>query len=193
MHRAAKTAVKAGVLGEDLGQRSVDQEVDGHVLRRFALAFVEFGYRLVGDTAEKAFHHGDELGFAEFVDRREALGENLAVAAVRPENEVLGRQQVSLSDRGGFLPHRQVRRAGIVVLDAVVGVGRLDRVQHRFELADEAHVAVDAQEVVLAVVRLFFLDRALVLVDRDFAELDVAGAPHFLRADVQLLGHFGCL
>jgi hypothetical protein len=81
--------VEAGVLGKDFSQRAVEQEVDGQFLDRLALALVELLDDLVGIAAEELLHHRGEFGVRQLVDRRETLGEDFAVAAVRAEDEVV--------------------------------------------------------------------------------------------------------
>ncbi len=88
-----------------------------------------------------------QLVLAQLGDGGEALGEDLAVAAVRAEDVVLGAQEIGLADGGRFLADRQVRRAPVVVLDALVVAFLLDAVEHGLELADDRHVAVDAHQV----------------------------------------------
>ena len=193
VHRAAKSLVEAGFLGEDFSQRAVKQEVDRGVLDRLALAFVELLDDFVGGATEELFHDLGQFGIRQLVDRREALGQDFTVAAVRTEDEVVDRQEIGLTNRRGFLPHRQVRRTRVVVFDAVVGIGRLDRVQHRLEFADIAHVAIDAQEVILRELLLLLFNRLLVLVNRNLVEFDVAGLTHLGRINMQMLGHFGYL
>ena len=102
-------------------------------------------------------------------DGREALGEDFAVAAVAAVDVVVHAQQVGLADGGGLLADRQVRRAAMVVLDALVVAAQLDLVEHVLKGADDLHVALDAQEVVLGEVLggELVLDGLVVLVDRD--------------------------
>ena len=52
-------------------------------------------------------------------DGGQALGQDLAVAAVGAEDVVVDRQDEGLTDRGGFLADRQVGRAAVVVFDAL--------------------------------------------------------------------------
>ena len=80
-------------------------------------------------------------------DRRKALGQDLAVAAVRAEDVVVGRQRERHADRRRLLPDREVRRSGVVVRDALVRALGLDLVEDRLELPDGAHVLPDVQEI----------------------------------------------
>ena len=65
VHRAAEALVEAGFLGEDLGQRAVDQEVDRQVLDASCPCRLELGDRAIGVAAEEFFHHCDEFGFGQ--------------------------------------------------------------------------------------------------------------------------------
>ncbi len=56
MHRAAEAFVEAGFLGENFRQGTVDQEVDGQVADRFALALVGLFDDLPGCAAEEILH-----------------------------------------------------------------------------------------------------------------------------------------
>ena len=80
---------------------------------------------LLGDAqglaAEEALHDRDELLLRKLARGREALGEDLAVAAVRAEDEVLRLEARALAHRRGLLADGQVGRALVVVLDAVPG------------------------------------------------------------------------
>ena len=193
MHRTTQALVETGLLGEDLRQGAVDEEIDRQLAHRLALAGIGLFNDLPGRAIEEALHDRQQIRLAHLVDRGQALGQDLAVASVRTEDEVLVGQVVGLADRGGFLAHREVRRAGVVVLEAVVGIGGLDRVQHRLELADDPHVAVDPQKVGLGEMVLLFGRFLLVDVDRDVLERDLAGGADFFGFDEQLLGHGGGL
>ena len=75
------------------------------------------------------------------------------MAAVGAKDEVVGRQVVGLPHGRRFLADGEVRRARVVVLDALVDAFLLDAVQHGLELADHDHVPVDAHQVGRAVGR----------------------------------------
>ena len=100
------------------------------------------------------------------------------MAAVAAVDVVVDVEQVRLTDGGGLLADGEVRRAAVVVLDALVVAAELHLVEHRLERADEHHVALDAQQVIRSKVANGQLpaDRLGVLVDRDRQELDVAFA-----------------
>jgi len=64
------------------------------------------------------------------------------MAAVRTEDKVVGRQMVCLSYRRRLLANRQMRRALVIVLDALVRPLLLNAVQHRLELTNVDHVPI---------------------------------------------------
>ena len=66
----------------------------------------------------------------------------------RAVDVVVDAEQVGLADGRGFLADRQVGRAAVVVLDALVVAAELDLVEHVLEGADDLHVALDADQVV---------------------------------------------
>ena len=107
------------------------------------------------------------------------------------ENEVVDVEHIGHADGCGFLTGRQVGGARVVVLDAVVSSGRLDELQHRLELADHDHVAVDPLQVVLGEMLglELVLDRLVVLVDGNRRERDLARFPHLRRIDILRLRH----
>ena len=86
-------------------------------------------------------------------DGREALGQNLAVAAVGTEDEVVGRQVVGLPHGRCLLADGEMRGAAMVILDPLIRTFLLDAVQHVLELADHDHVPVHAHQVGRAVGR----------------------------------------
>ena len=97
------------------------------------------------------------------------------MGAVAAEDEVVGIQAVSHADGSGLLSGGQVGGTGVVVGDAVVAARGLDEIEHRLELADGEHVAVDMEEVFLGEVAFLelVLDRLLILHHRNFRELDL--------------------
>ena len=102
--------------GEDLGEGAEEDEVLGQILRVLEVDLLSVGEGL---AAEEALHDALELALVHLVHGRVALGEDLAVGAVRAENEVIGRQHVALADVGGLLADTQVGGAGVVVLDGL--------------------------------------------------------------------------
>ena len=134
---------------------------------------------LLNDTehrsAEKFLHYVVQLAVLELVYRRQTLCKNLAVAAVRAEGQVVYIERVSLTDGGSLLTDGEVSGSGVVVCNAVVFTLGLYLVEHRLELADDAHIAVDAEEIVLFIELLFLCERLFVLAYRDVLEVDIAG------------------
>ena len=145
MHGAAQALVEAGGAGEDLGQRAVEHVVDGQLLDAAAVG------ELLDDAQRRAVHvalhdRGQRV-VAQLLDGREALGQDLAVAAMRAEDEVVGRQVVGLSDHRRLLADGEMGRATMVVFDALVDALFLDAVEHGLELANDDHVAIDAAQI----------------------------------------------
>ena len=102
---------------EDLGQRAVDQEVDGQILDRPVVLLLDDRQAF---AAHEVLHDVHQGVVVELADGRHALGQDLAVRAVRAEDVVVDVQQEGLPHRGGLLADRQVRRPLVVVLDALV-------------------------------------------------------------------------
>lgn len=69
------------------------------------------------------------------------------MAAVRTEDEVVLIKIICLTDGRRLLTDGQVSRSRIVVLQTAVVVLRLDRHQHFFELANQAHAKDDIDEI----------------------------------------------
>ena len=172
VHRAAQAHVEAVLAREYLGHRAVEQEILRQLLDR---ALAAPGHHAQRRLARLLAHRGHKLVVVQLAYRAHALGEYLAVAAVRAEYEVVHVQVERLTDRAGLLAHRQVRRAGMVVRHAVVRALYLDRVYHALELAYEQHVVVYADELVAGVVAQLVLDGLLVLVDLYVGECDLTG------------------
>ena len=118
-----------------------------------------------------------------------ALGEDLAVAAVRAEDEVVDAELDGLADGRGLLAHRQVGRAHVVVLDALPAAGDLDGVEHGLELADRDHVVEHRDEAVGAMALLLGSEVHRVLVDRDLGNRHEPAGADRSRVDGKGLGH----
>ena len=65
-------------------------------------------------------HDLHQLRVAQLADGGEALGEDLAVAAMRSEDVIVRRQRKRHADCRGFLPDRKVCGSGVSVGDAFV-------------------------------------------------------------------------
>ena len=145
----------------------------------------------LGQTFDHAQRRAVQVGLhdlhqgvvAQLGDGREALGQDLAVAAVRAEDEIVGRQVEGHADRRRFLADREVGRAAVVVLDAFVDAFLLDAVEHGLELADGDHVAVDAHQVVRAILLGLGLRVGHVGVDRNLGRAQHAGLASFGGVD----------
>ena len=174
VHRAAETAVKAGSSCKYLCKRTVEQEVNRKLLDVAACVHV-----LLNDvqhrSAEKFLHYVVQLAVLELVYRGQTLGKYLAVAAVRAECQVVYIKRVSLTDGRSLLSDGEVSGTGVVVCNAVVLALGLDLVEHRLELADDAHIAVDAEKIVLFIELFLLCKRLFVLAYRNILEVDITG------------------
>ena len=87
------------------------------------------------------------------------------MGAVAAEDEVDGGEVPGHAHGSGLLAGGKVGGARVVVGDTVVAARRLHQVEHRLELADVAHVAIDTEQVFLGEVAFLklFLDGLLVL------------------------------
>ena len=104
------------------------------------------------------------------MNRGEALGKNLAVAAVGTEELVVDIQVVALTDGGRFLPDGEMGRALVVVLDPLIGSHSLDFIEHGLELADEGHITVDGLQSLLTIFLLLLRKIPGIGVDRNIRE-----------------------
>ena len=190
MHRAAQAAVEAGLAGEDLGEGTEEDEVLGEVLRVLVVDLLGVGQGL---ATEEALHDALKARLVHLVHGRVALGEDLAVGAVRAEDEVIGRQHVALADVGALLADAEVGGAAVVVLDALPGTGLLDGVEHRLEGAHDDHVVEHLDHALFAVAGDLGVTVEGVLVDGDLGELHVPGATHLIGVDDERLSHFSTL
>ena len=121
----------------------------------------------------------------------EALGQDLAVAPVAAEDVVLHAEEERLAHGRSLLADGKVRGPLMDVRDVAVLAQALDLVQHRLELADETHVAVDPDRVVFRQrpCRQLVGEAAAVLVDGDGAEGDRFLLPDLVGGDDELLDH----
>ena len=140
-----KPAVQTRKAAENLRQRAKEEIVDGQVFD--AGTWRELLHRAQRVAVEVALHDPHELGLAQLRDGGQALGQDLAVAAMGAEDEVIGSQVIGHAHRRRLLADGEVGRPLVLVGNALVDTLVLDPVQHGFEFADEDHVAVDAHQV----------------------------------------------
>ena len=189
VHGAAHAVMEAVFTGKDLGNGAVEQEANGKFLDIAGIGKLLDSCE--GLAAEEAFHGLHQFFVRKLVDAAESLGEDLGMASVGTEGDVVLRQKVRFADAGSFLTEGQVRGAGIGRLDAViVGLG-LDEGEHVLELTADGHVAVDADQVFLGVVALFelLLDGLVILADRNVFKMNIAGFADFYGIDIQRFRH----
>jgi len=111
------------------------------------------------------------------------------VAAVRTIDMVVDTEQERLPDGGSFLSDRQVGRSAVIVLDTLIVTAELHFVEHVLEVADDHHVALNADQIILGEAGHFLFDGLLVLVDRNGFELDKRRFANLVRDDHLPLRH----
>ena len=151
--------------------------------------------RLQQRAALVLFHDRLERRRFQPGDRRQPLGDELAVAPVAAEDMVVRLERQRRADRRAFLADREMGRPLVDELDPGIGALRLEGAEHGLELADHHHVAEHAQQRCVAVALPFFRQRRRIGMNRDFGELQPGGLAHQQRIDKELFGHrrFRCL
>ena len=187
VHGAAEPAVQAGGTREDFRQHAVEDEVTRQFPHRIPL---RRGFDDAQHGAFKiGFHDALQLRFRQRTDRARALGEDLAVAAVRPEDQILRRQRQTQAHHRRFLADRQVGGARMLIFDAAERALRLDVAEHALEGADRHHVGVDlAQRFGPPAFPLRHRVRA-VLIQRNRRGFQPPRPPHLLRRHHHRLRH----
>ncbi len=186
VHRAAEAAGEAGLAREYFSQGAVEDEGGDElrvVLVRNLLGYPE------GLAAPESLHGPLHRVGRQLARGGEALGQDLAVAAVRAEDEVVRLEAGALADRGGLLAGGKVGGAAMVVLDAVPGALGLDLVQHGLELAHSDHVGPYRHEPVGAEARQLGLVVGLVLIDGYARYLELTRLARAGRVYDHRLGH----
>ena len=128
VHRAAHAPVEAGVAGEDLRQRAVDEDsrwpgpawCPWRPSRRRADSRRRSSSRMIFISAASS-----SLWMAD-----RPLARISPWLAMRAVDVVVDVQQIGLADGGGFLADRKVRRAAVVVFDVLEVPLLLDRIEH---------------------------------------------------------------
>jgi hypothetical protein len=158
--RFAREDLAVGAVDEEsacqAGDRAVESRLDGS----------EYG------AVPIPFHDRKQPIVVELPDRREGLREDLAVAAVRAEDEVVGTERKSHSDGGRLLSDREVGRPGVRVGRATVDALRLDLAENGLEFPDRAHVLPDGEELGGRIGGHILVDRPVVRVYRNRREGD---------------------
>ena len=93
-------------------------------------------------AAHERLHNRHQFVVVGVMNRGKTFGEDFAVAAVRAEKQIVRRQRRALSDRRRFLPHREMRRAFVVIFNALVRALHFNRVEHGFEFTNQQHVNI---------------------------------------------------
>ena len=188
MHAAAHAAVEAAGAHEDFRQQSEQQEVFGAGRRRGAFEVGVDGAkqarRLWCASMMAATRSGGRLR-----DRRQALGDELAVAAMAAKDLVFGLERQRLADRGALLAEREMRGAFVGVGDVGIGAFGLERGEHRLELAHDQHVAQHLAQRRIAAGGALVGEGGGVGAQGDFGEGQAAGPAQGHRIDGERFGH----
>ncbi len=126
VHPAAPAAAVALLLAEQLGDRAVDVLLERRLDQRVAIL-----RRRAGPGAKRVVVH--------LVDGREALGDRVAVAAVRARDPVGGAHRERRPDGHRLLADGDVGRAPVVVAGQRLVATRAEPHDHLLELADREH------------------------------------------------------
>ena len=182
MHGAAQSLVKTIFTGKQLCQGAVYQELDSQLFY-IAVCFADSLNGLQSLAVEEILHGVHQLFVIQLLDTGQTFCQNLTVASVASEGEVLFAQQISLADCGCLLSQGQMGRTRISCLNVRIFRLSLDLVQHILELTADAHIAVDTEQVFLGIVAFlyFFLYTLFVYIDRDVFKCDFSFRTHFVR------------
>ena len=180
VHGAAQPTVETGLARENLAIGAVNEEPQGEAFHRPAVSLL---HRTEQRTVAIRFHDLEQPLFVKRPDGRKTLGQNFAVASMRSEDMIFGRQPKCHPDRRGFLADRKVRRPGVIIRDSLVCALGLDLVEDRLEFANPAHVDPDVQEVFGRVLRELFLHRLSVGIHLNVHEANGVGGKDLFRFD----------
>src|SRR5262249_27831035 len=137
MHRSAEPSIEAGFAREDFAVGSIDEEADGQAPY---VALISALHGPQQRTIQIGAHNRHQLAVAQTPNCREAFSENLAVAAVRSEDVILGAESESHPDGRGLLANGKMSRAGVIVGYGLVGAFGFDLVEAGLKFANGAHV-----------------------------------------------------
>src|SRR5581483_999746 len=96
---------EAGFAREDFAVGAVDEETQREIPYRPAVALFDGAQ---DGTVAVGAHDREQVVVAELPDGREALGQDLAVTAMRAEDVVVGGQREGHADRGRLLADGEV-------------------------------------------------------------------------------------
>ena len=182
VHAAPAAFAVTGFFAEQFG--------DGAVNMVFHHGFAEFFALQVGIFRTACF----QFGFVHPFDGVEALGDGIAVAAVRGSDKIADVECGTGPGCGGFLPDGQMGRAAIfIVADDFIRAGTALQ-NHFFEFTDYQHGLIEFQQFRLgdAFGGQFFLRRRIVLIGRNALQFD--GPFLKIRTKVtEIISHFQLL
>ena len=184
VHGAAQSHVETIFTGKQLSQSSVYQEFDCQLFY-ISLCFAGCLDGLERLASKEILHDVEKLLVLQLLDTGKTLRQNLAVASVASEGEILLAKQISLAYGSSLLSQGQMGRTGICSLYVGVFRLRLDLVQHILEFAADGHVAEDAEQILFRKVSFIqlLLDGFLIRVDRDILKCNFSLGTHFVRID----------
>jgi hypothetical protein len=186
VHGAAQAAVEPGLPRENLAIGAVDEEAQRQALHAPLVSLLD---RAQQGAVAVGFHQLQQGRVAPVPDGRKPFRQDLAVAAVRAVNMVVGSQRERHADGGRLLSDRQVRRAGVIISHALKRSLDLNFIQNGFELPNRAHVLPDGQEVFARIARPFFLRRALISIHLNVGQMDRPFGKYLFRFYTDRLGH----
>ena len=184
MHGTAKSLMKTIFTGKQLCQSAVYQELNCQLLY-ISLGLADRLDSLQRLAVKEVLHNVEKLLVLQLLDTGQTLCQNLAVASVASEGEILLAKQISLAYGSSLLSQGQMGRTGICSLYVGVFRLRLDLVQHILEFAADGHVAEDAEQILFRKVSFIqlLLDGFLIRVDRDILKCNFSLGTHFVRID----------
>ncbi len=185
MHGPAQPLVETILPCEQLCQGAVYDKLNGQLFY-IALRLAHALHGLQGLSVKEILHIIQKLFVIQFLDAGQAFGQNLTVASVASEGEIIFVQQVRLTHSGRLLAQGEMggtRVGGLYVRILCLG---LDLVQHILELPADGHVAENTQQILFGKIPLvhFFLHGLLVHVDRNILKCDFSLGAHFVGIDI---------
>jgi len=186
VHRSAHAPVEAVRAHEDLGKEAIEQEILGH---RAASPPEDPPHLVAQPPAVMGGEDRLDPGLGQPRDGGEALGQKLAMAAVRAE-DVVGRvERERRAHRRPLLPDREMRRPLVDMRDPAMAAGGLEGCEHPLELADHHHVAQHVAQGGRPAGRDLRAHRARIGVHRQGGRRDRSGPQYEGGIDQKFLGH----
>ena len=83
----------------------------------------------------------------------------------------------------------RVQETTIGTLRKIAKALGVDVVEHQFECTNREHILINAEEIFLGILRLFFFNSLVVLVNRDIRKFDISGLSHLIRIYINGFWH----